>query len=429
MVCYSSGRIHSALRGQTITRASCDATCATRREEKTMLFWLILGLLVILLARNKKWLIVILAGVTGAILALQAGWWPVWAVFILGITGAILLQGFRQIPAHPPYKGKATRWGKRLEHKVYDEGWQFFLFYPWYEGFVPVPMEEFTFTVESPETRTPDLAESLVPITVTLVPYPPMANEFINSGEREGAEEQLTARIHGRIREWALGDEEGPATWRELVGAHFEAISVLARRIAGENLPPIPEYAQEVPTWIWLRFRSKTQPKKPLANEQDWWDTEGNWDKVRAVLAQIELNEGPGAVTELYEAIEARRGAIQALREGRGTTILPDIGCILKQLEMGKARVTGEVAKAAEQDAIEKQQRRKERTELNHMSKRIDDLMRVKRPDGSTFTRAEAKELVELSTGKSTKTIDSKIFGFDPVAAELIANILKRAMP
>jgi hypothetical protein len=347
---------------------------------------------------------------------------------IIGIVGAFVLQGLRRIPASPPYKGQATWLGKKVPGRFYDEGWGWFAFFPYLVGFIPVQVERITFEVVSEKTRTPDRALSRIPVFLTIRPVPELLIQYIDSGQEAGVKAQLTAKIQERIREWAADTEEGPADWVELNQSHLEAVSVLVKQIAGSSLTAIPEYAQPVPTWIWLRYFAQSRRTKLLKNDEPWAGKDGNWQRVQTVLNQIELKHGLGAIETLKVAVEGRRKDIEALRTGSGKIVLHDLGVRLERLNLGNIDVLGKVGEQAEQEAKEEQERQAETRELTHVSERLQALMEVQRPDGTRLTREQALELVQLSTGKATKTIDAKTLGFDPTAAALIAGILGRKL-
>ena len=126
---------------------------------------------------------------------------------IIGIflLGAFVLQGLKKIPASPPHKGQATFLGKRVPGKFYDEGWGFFPFFPFLFGFILVKVERITFEIISEKVRTPDRAESRIPVVLTIRPLPRLLTEYIDSKQEDGVKHQLTGKIQERIREWPMG--------------------------------------------------------------------------------------------------------------------------------------------------------------------------------------------------------------------------------
>jgi hypothetical protein len=344
--------------------------------------------------------------------------------FVIFVLGAFVLQGIRKIPANPPHKGQATWLGKRIPGKWYDEGWGWFPLFPYLYGFELVNVQRVPFEVVSANTRTPDRAESKIPVALTFRPDKHRLIQYMDSGRESGVKTQLEGRVRERIREWAAGSEEGPMTWVELNGLQQEAISVLIREIAGELLTPIPEYAQEVPTWIWLRYFNRPRPTKAWENEAPW--AADNWKRVTDVLADIEANHGgTTAIENLKTAVESRRKDVERLSAGAGNIELADLGIILERLNVGDIDVQGEVAKEAEGQASEDQQRRKEETELLHINNRIQALMK-RDPDGPGLTREQALEMVQLTTGKASKTIDAKNIDISPDALALAMKLLGR---
>lgn len=346
-----------------------------------------------------------------------------WLAVATGVVGAFVLQGLRKIPASPPYKGQATWLGKRVPGKFYNEGWGFFPLYPYLVGFILVKVERITFEIVSEKTRTLDRAESRIPVFLTIRPIPELLTNYIDSGQEEGVKLQITGKVLERIREWAMGPEEGPSDWIELNQSHMEATSVLVKKIASNSLTPIPEYAQPVPTWIWLRYSAQPQPTVFLKNELPW--AENNWQRVRDVLTEIEHVYGPAGIHELEIAVGKRRQEIEALRTGTGKIVLDDLGVMLERLNLGDIDVLGEVGKKAEQTAKEVQERQAEVLELEHFIERIKALM-VLPPEGPGLTREQALEQVQLSLGKTTKVIDAKTISFDQPTAEVIGAILGR---
>lgn len=352
-------------------------------------------------------------------------------VVVIGMLGAIFLQGFRRIPASPPYKGQATWLGKRISNKVYDEGWGFFLLYPYLVGFVLVKVERISLEIISEKTRTPDRAESKIPVFLTIRPIskPPCSDcpslliEYIDSGQEEGVRKQLTGKILERIREWAVGPEEGPVDWIELNQSHLEAVSVLVKQIAGNSLTVIPEYAQPVPTWIWLRYFAQPQPTKFLKNEDPW--AKNDWQKVRAVLDVIEHDRGFEAIQDLKVAVEGRRKDIEALRTGAGKVVLRDLGVMLERMNLGDIDVLGGVGEQAEGEAREEQERQKEEKELEFVRKRMKELMRPP----FNFTNAQARDIVQTERGKVVRTIDDKQISLDATTAQIVATVLGGRKP
>ncbi len=338
-------------------------------------------------------------------------------ILLFGIVGVLILTSIRSIPSDPPHKGLGTYLGKRTD-EVYDEGYHFIFGYPWLYGFILVKMEEVPFTVTLPSARTPDRADSKIPMHITFKPDPERLIEYQNSGGEMGVKTQLSGKVIERMREWAAGPEEGPATWVELNQSHLEAVSVLLKQIAGNYVSKIPDYAQPVPTWIWLRYYTNPRPKKHNKNEKAW--AKSNWAKVRAVLQDIVDNHGPAAETALQVAVADRRREIQEIRNGEGKIFLRDLGIILQRLNLGNVDVLGGVAEAAETQAIEEQEYRGEELELRFVRERIKELME----EPFKYTREQARDIVQTERKKVVRTINDQHISLDPSTAEIAAGII-----
>jgi len=338
------------------------------------------------------------------------------------VIGGIFLQGLRKISEDPPYKGQRTRWGKRLEGEFVDEGWHFFLLYPFFDGFVPVKMERVTFKVVSEKTRTPDRADSKVPVSVTFRPDSSLLITYLNNGGEEGIKKQLEGMVMKRIREWASGNEEGPATWVELNQSQAEAASVLVRKIVGKHLTDIGDGPQqEVPTWIWLRYFSRPRPTKHSENEKIWADPDNSWKKVTDVIKKIE-DAQPGSSTTLEKKVGERRKEISELQQGTARISLPDLGIILERLNLEDIDVLGEVAKVAESEAREEQERKAEDLELKFVRERIAELMLPP----FNYDKGEARDIVQTERGKVVRAIKDNKISVDATTAEMVVAIMGR---
>jgi hypothetical protein len=337
---------------------------------------------------------------------------------IVLVIGGIILQGLKKIPNNPPHKGQATFLGKRIPQKFYNEGWGFFLFYPQIVGFILVKVERVSFEVVSEKTRTLDRSESRVPVFLTFRPLPERLIEYLNSGKEEGVKKQLSGKILERIREWAMNPEEGPSDWIELNQSHLEAVSLLIKKIASNSLTEIPDYAQEIPTWIWFRFFLQPQPLVFLKSEKQWSDS--NWGKVRKILRTMSNSQ----ISELKNAIEKRRKEIENLRTGIGAIELTDLGVTLERLNIGDIDVLGEVGVQAEGEAKEEQERQKDERELKFVRERIKELM----DPPFNYTNAEARDIVQTERGKVKREIADKHYSLDSSTVTALGAIVKEVV-
>jgi len=341
----------------------------------------------------------------------------VWTIVTV-LIGVFFLQGLVKIPANPPHMGQLTIFGKRMPGRYLKEGWHWLPLRPFLYGFILVKVERITFTVTAERVRTNDRAESKVPVTLTFKPLPELLCNYINSRQEEGVKEQLAGKIQERIREWGMDPEGGPATWEELNQSQLEATSVLLTRIAKNSIAKIEGHAQNVPTWIWLRYYSKPRPRNILKNERHW--AEKDWTRVKTVLAEIETQEGPAAITALGETVDKRREKILNLSMGIGTTELTDLGVVLERLNIGDIDVLGEVGKQAEQEAKEKMERNAEALEVRNILDRVEEFM----AEPYHFSAEHALEAVLVNMKKIPKTIEEKKFNISSETLEALKEIL-----
>src|SRR3989338_6172972 len=333
----------------------------------------------------------------------------------IGLGIMVILQGLRRIPASPPHKAQVTLFGKRIP-VFKDEGWRFFPLFPYFFGFILVKVERIAFTIVAERARTPDRANTRVPIVVTIRPSSNHLIQYLDSGGEEGVKQQFTGKIQERMREWGMGGEEGPANWRELNRSQLEATSVLVKKIAGKSLVKIPDYAQKVPTFIWLRYFSQPRPTKNfLENEEPWAKDE--WKRVEDTIRTIKENNGDHAFDALKKAVEERREQVDAIRMGTAKILIEDLGVFIERLNLGDMDVLGGVSEQAEAQAREVEEREAEKVELSHVKQRILLFTEM------GYSKEKALEIVQTERGKVAKTISENQFSIPPETREMVEKI------
>lgn len=369
-----------------------------------------------------SFLVLAVAFVAASLVSLWLNW-AFGAGTFLALFGSFVLQGLRSIPNDPPQKGVLTVLGVR-QPTVLDEGWTFFPFFPYIFGYIGVEVSrvkrKFTVTV-----KTPDRADSEVPIELTYRPLNRFLEvhdgfiKFLNSGKNEGVEGQLSGKIEERVREWAMADEEGPQNWEELQKSRLEAASVLTKTIGFNHVTEIPEYAEAVPTIIWMRYFTNPRPTKWTINEEEWF--KDGWKKVEDVILTFskDENERQAMKNLLDNAVSKRRKEVQDLRSGNGAIFLEDLGIKIERLNVGEIRVLGEVATTADKRAKEKQEMEAEELELKSVRDRISEL--IKEP--FSYSKEQALEIVQTERGKVTKTIEEKKLNVSPETREMLEKI------
>ncbi len=350
------------------------------------------------------------------------------AIFV-GLSGIFVLQGLKKIPEDPPHKGILTILGRRqyrikngVKTAIYlDEGWKFFPLYPIVFGYVSVNVERKPFDI-TVVTRTPDRAEVEVTISVTLRPVAEYLIQYEDSGGFKGIKQHLGGEIEERVREWAEGLQEGPMDWREIYQAKLEAASILIKRIAGNGLVGIPKEAQEIPTYILLKYVSvpkiegnEEDEKKVAKNEWPW--IKNNWERVENIL-----NNLPPEVTKdnVIEQAKKRKEQVQKIRSGEGKTDIIDLGMRLERLNISNVKVIGEAGKTADQEAKEQEELQAEALEIGHILTQLERLR-----DEGKYTPEQALEILQTERGKVTKAVDEKKLNISSETRELIKLIGK----
>lgn len=347
-------------------------------------------------------------------------------IILILLISAFIINGFRKIPV--PFNGQVTIWGERSPGNYRKEGWTFLPLYPYFYGVILINMKRITFTVTIEKARTPDRAESRIPIVVTIRPVPEFLINYINNGKEIGVKEQLSGQIEERVRQWCMSDEEGPRDWIELNKSQSEASSILIKKMASDYLTQVPDYAQEVPTWIWMRYFSKPRPKTPLKNEEYW--AENDWEKVDDVIKEIEKNQEINGLVLLKENIDSRRKEVEGVSSGGASIIIESLGIAIERLNIGDIDVLGEVATQAEMQAKEEQERQSEETETTSLQARIESYMKPP----FNFSAEQALEILQTERSKVAKNInehkismsEETIKMFKGISSEVISEVFKK---
>lgn len=331
------------------------------------------------------------------------GWW---ISFIPGLILTLRLLYFwiRNVPADPPHKGVLVFLGKRRK-VLLDEGWHFLPLYPLVFRVVMVEVRKINFDLPEQLVRTPDNAELAVKPNLTFTPGAPEAEgreqacfliNYLNSGEKTGVMNIIQAITMDRLRGWALSPEEGPADWKEAMGAKDEAIAVLIKAILGEEIDPIPS---PVPTAVLLKYFSSPR-RSPSKYEKKKWGRKtkgGNeWEKLEEELAKL----SPEERRVLEEAVGERRKTVKEVQEGNGAFQKKSLGITINRFTISHIEVRGKVAKAAEQAAKELHEMAAEKIEIAHVLARAKSIQ-----EGLGVSPEQALEVVQSERGKVPKEV------------------------
>jgi hypothetical protein len=341
-------------------------------------------------------------------------------LIILGIFIILLgmiLQGMHKVPNNPPHKALITLFGK-LTGEIKEEGWRFFFLRRMVFDCIEVNVEKRTEDF-STEVTTPDNIPSDFPISYVYEIYDLVT--FLKNKGDEGVKKQVSSKLTERAREWAASPDEGPATWEELRKSQWEAVSILIKAIGLNHVAKIPDKAQKVPTFIWLRYFENPRPSKAATEkEKPWIGDDGKWTKVEDVfkndLSDIERKE-------LKEAVENRRDEIKNLRSGSGKIEMKDLGVRITSLNIGKIKVEKKIADAAEGKAQEEQERLKETYEVQTDLQKAKALVEALKANGEAMSLENAYRII-LEWKTTREGHGFTIPGLTPTLVNLVSAFL-----
>lgn len=270
--------------------------------------------------------------------------------FLFFIFLGIVMQGLRKIPAEPPTKAVVTRLGERTG-AVKKEGWRFFLFYPFVNGYVPINVTKVNLNFLPHGVRTPDMAEIEMKVHLTFSPNPEIISgqtqliQYLNSGGESGVKEILEDIVLESVREFAITPQTKPFTWEEAVKMDKEFLAEIVASILGIDAKnPDPE----------------------------------NQEEVRRISTE--------------------------LKQGNGKMKIPTLGIILHRVNVVSIQPKGEVLSgAAEKVAKERKERDAEQIELQHIREQVALMVKDLK-----ITPKEAIELIQTERKKVTKNIEER---------------------
>lgn len=329
---------------------------------------------------------------------------PIYYGVIIFILGAIFLQGCRKIQASdPPQVGIRTFLGK-ITGRVVGEGWHFFLFYPWLQGFIPESVETRDQDLSKQNVRTPDQAECEISGKISWVFNPEYSRQFVDSGGDKGVEKKLENIWQGIIREWAISAMGGPQTYMDLLAATEEATDLLLKSIVRNNVNTIPS---DIPTSALLKYFRKPFKGKQTGLEKKNWGAK--WQKLEKFIEQEIADGRYSSEEELEKAVQKRRAIINDIRQGRGEFTKEEWGITIQHLNLTEPRPQGELATAMELEAKEEREEAADKREISNLIKRSQELQK----DGNR-TVEQADELFLVERGKAKKDIKKHEISLSP---------------
>jgi regulator of protease activity HflC (stomatin/prohibitin superfamily) len=329
-----------------------------------------------------------IAGIIFGMMGLGFLWllaWNVWGCIPLGLSILGLAICLKKIKADPPHLGLITILGQRRD-KTKKEGWRFLI--PFFYDVIPVDVTKKNQDLPTETVRTPDLAVLEIPISLTWTPHEKYLINYLNSGGENGVKNILADIVRERVRAWAMNHQEGPQTFEEALGSREEAVEILIKAVAGKELNPIPS---RVPTTILFKYFNEPQISPTKSEERTWGK---KWKRVDEILQKEDK-------ANIEKEVGIRINQVKEIQRGNGIQSIPQLGITLNRLNIGDISIKEgtELEKAAEKDVKEKKEREAEKTELEHVRKRIKELK------GIGYSLQEARDIVQTERKKVNKQI------------------------
>jgi regulator of protease activity HflC (stomatin/prohibitin superfamily) len=358
-------------------------------------------------------------------------------VILLGLFPVYLWYGFRTVSADPVTAAVMQLFGN-YSGGLKGPGLRFYP--PGYSSVdINVTLTNRDIMVE---TRVTDRSLIRVEIGITFKPNTKDGDEtvnFIKAGKEAGAFNILNDVVSTAIRQWATSPEEGPATWVDAVASREEALVVLLQAVNGnailgnsdEEIEKTRIILQRIGIPLVILYKRKTFPrKKPNEIEAAQWG--GMWngknhkdgkDRDWEIYEDRIAGLSTGEIVTLETSLKCVREHLRTARQGNADIAIRDLGVILTRLNIKETQPLGEVAKAAEKQAKEEQERLGEITELNHVADRIRELV-----SKAGIPPALAAEMVQTERGKVIKNIQENKYNLAPDIIAALPAILSAVL-
>ncbi len=357
------------------------------------------------------------------------------SILLFGISAFIIIQGMIEIPngsklgetisqiAITRFEVIDWRTPKKSVNK--SHGLRFVYLKNILYGVIIFPAKKVNVPLPDQKLITPDGATNFVPFDYTFTPGPNLYN-FKKAGGEEGVKAILNSQIHEKARMWASSEKEGPKTWQDMRGAGDEAISVLIKMIAGENLEPINF---EIFTWRMFQYYEKAP----------FYPSERKTEKNERAYIKKKIEALPPAEQQaLKERIERRWALILKLRQGNGTQVIDSLGITLNRFNVGEVGVDKKLEEAIEKRVIKKAEAEGQKMELDNLRSRIEEYIYEMDDKGKFMRDANGKriktgvseqaaiELIQSESNVVPKKIEvsRKELGFDKTTLDAAGPII-----
>jgi len=353
-----------------------------------------------------------------------------WGLSFIGFSVLFFAACQRMLKASPPEIGLITIWGRRTS-KFKKEGLILIApFFPFYYDVIPINVEKKNKDLPPQICMTPkDLAKSKVPLSYTYTPDKDHLTEYINYGGSKGVENVLDDIIEEKVREWTMAEDEGPQTFEQLMKSKTEAVNILLKAIAGQEL--VPAINCDIPTSILLKYFDKPQ-KTPTEDEVKVWGKD--WINVANALKNEDPDKGrqysEKEKAQIKKDVAARKEMIKQIRSGNGAQKIPQLGITLNRLNIGDIALEqgSELAKSVERIAKEQRDREAGIIKLKNVRDRVKELTNEKLTSKGGLSINDAIEVVQTERGIVNKTVHEikgfNLEGFAKAIGETIGHII-----
>lgn len=301
-------------------------------------------------------------------------------------TGWVLIIGIFNIPNNPPHIGLLTKLDKKIWKSdkkvvVLPEGlvWVFLpkIFY----NVILILKERRQKTLSPQKILTPDNVDIKVPITLAWNVNDQECDQFIDIGSDRGVDEHISGIIEGRLREYSRHPEEGPLSWKEMIGSGLKTLDFLVKSLCEnyengidnpkEGVDYLEKVNNDYPTQILLDHYEKKDPSNAIVREK-WGDGrprnepdtkweeyekdtsfEKKWKILEKELKKLSIEEKK----ELDRKIKKRKELLEKLQKGKANIPIAGTGCFLQRLTIGDIDPSGEIYEA--DIALQKEERQR----------------------------------------------------------------------
>jgi len=374
-------------------------------------------------------------GILVATLIVACVVWKVADIFAAAMTVSFILliayitQSMGRISADPPKYAVPQFMGRFLKTFV-KAGWRRFPLRGFIFGYREVDAGDLPLEMEELHERTPDNGEVKVKVSFIYRNNPKNPIQYFNAGGRATIEEKFKMRAERALREWISSRSEGPQTWRGARESNGLAMDAFIERLFPNKLPSIQDVASKLPQELrditveaLLKYFTGRPPLYDPKFEKDESYRKAYQPTEQDRIWQLALDDLKRTDRDLYlslrTAVAKRVSTVTLAKNARVAYHIPDLGIIVKQVNIGNLDPTGKTAEGADLVSEARLDAEAKSVELTAFNEQVEQLTKTMKGDAR-----HAAQTILVQQKIVPQSINETTFGIPQELMKMLTNAL-----